>query len=69
MGWYAAADSGVRSMGTMFFRIDTHGQHMLGRWVGQSHDGPVLTGWGTIAKTHTAAVDKLRAAVEGRVQP
>ncbi|WP_409483035.1 helix-turn-helix transcriptional regulator [Arsenicicoccus dermatophilus] len=68
MGWYAAADSGVRSMGTMFFRIDTHGQHMLGRWVGQSHDGPVLTGWGTIAKTETAAVDNLRAAVEGGAQ-
>lgn len=67
MGWYAAEDSGVRSMGTMFFRLHMHGQHMIGRWVGQSHDGPMLMGWGVMAKSEDAATSQLRAAIEGAV--
>lgn len=59
MGWYTAADEAVRSKGTMFFHIHPHGRVMLGRWVGLSHDGPVITGWAALAKTQ----DDVQAAV------
>ncbi len=60
MGWYAAHDSGVRSLGTLFFRIHMHGQRMIGRWVGQSHDGPMLTGAAALAKSEAGATEQLR---------
>lgn len=65
MGWYAANDEGVRSLGTLFFHVHMHGQHMAGRWVGQSHDGPLLTGAASIAKTEDAATIQLRSLLEG----
>jgi len=55
MGWYAATDQAVRSKGTMFFHIHTHGQFMVGRWVGMSYDGPVLSGRSAMAKTEPEA--------------
>lgn len=64
MGWYVADEGAVRSRGTMYFALHRHGNHMVGRWVGLSYDGPVVTGWGTIARTEaevTALMDKLRA--------
>ncbi|MGL5862388.1 MAG: helix-turn-helix transcriptional regulator [Phycicoccus sp.] len=64
MGWYAAADGAVQSMGTLFFRIHTHGQNMIGRWVGQSHDGPILSGSGALAKSSEAATTTLRDVME-----
>lgn len=45
MGWYAADDGAVRSKGTMYFVIHAHGMHLLGRWVGLSYDGKIVTGW------------------------
>jgi len=55
MGWYAANDNSVRSKGTLYFVIHPHGQRMIGRWVGLSYDGPLETGWGSIAKTESEA--------------
>ena len=35
----------------MYFTLHQHGIYMLGRWVGLSYDGPIVTGWGAIART------------------
>ena len=51
MGWYVATEGAVRSKGTMYFVLHQHGVNMSGRWVGLSYDGPIITGWGAIAKT------------------
>jgi transcriptional regulator with XRE-family HTH domain len=51
MGWYSAAEGGVRSKGTMYFVLHPHGVNMRGRWVGLSYDGKVQTGWGGIGKS------------------
>jgi transcriptional regulator with XRE-family HTH domain len=56
MGWYIADEGAVRSKGTMYFALHQHGIHLTGRWVGLSYDGPVITGWGTIARTEEEAV-------------
>jgi transcriptional regulator with XRE-family HTH domain len=49
MGWYAATDGAVRSKGTMYFVIHAHGIHLVGRWVGLSYDGKIITGWSAMA--------------------
>ncbi|MGB3187321.1 MAG: helix-turn-helix transcriptional regulator [Ornithinimicrobium sp.] len=59
IGSYAATDGAVRSQGSLFFHLHPHGQHMTGRWVGLSHDGPLVTGQATIAKTRDAALNNL----------
>ncbi|KXK60861.1 DNA-binding protein [Micromonospora rosaria] len=51
MGWYVADEAAVRSKGTLYFALHQHGQQMSGRWVGLSYDGPIVSGWGAIAKT------------------
>ncbi|WP_189336297.1 helix-turn-helix transcriptional regulator [Actinoplanes ianthinogenes] len=56
MGWYVADEGAVRSKGTLYFVLHQHGTHMTGRWVGLSHDGPVITGWGAMARTEDEAV-------------
>src|SRR4051812_45916063 len=64
MGWYAANDGSVRSKGTMYFALHPHGQRMHGRWVGISHDGKIVTGWGAMARDEadaTAAIEELKA--------
>jgi transcriptional regulator with XRE-family HTH domain len=64
MGWYTANEGAIRSRGTMYFVVHQHGQHMTGRWVGLSHDGPIISGWSTMARTREKAVslmDELRA--------
>jgi hypothetical protein len=50
MGWYVATDENVRSKGTMFFVLHTQGEHAIGRWVGTSYDGPVITGAAALAR-------------------
>lgn len=52
MGWYRSTDAAVRSKGTLYFALHTHGTHAWGRWVGMSYDGEVITGWGAIARTN-----------------
>jgi DNA-binding XRE family transcriptional regulator len=57
MGWYVANEGAVRSKGVMYFTLHQHGQHMTGRWVGLSYDGPVVTGWGAIARTEDEVIN------------
>lgn len=56
MGWYAADDGAVRSRGVLYLVLHPHGIHLAGRWVGLSNDGPMITGWGAIARTEAAAL-------------
>jgi hypothetical protein len=39
----------------MYFVLDAHGLHMSGRWVGLGYDDKIMTGWGSMAKTHDEA--------------
>jgi hypothetical protein len=41
----------------MYFALYQHGQHMSGRWVGLSYDGPLITGWGVIARREEEVLD------------
>ena len=61
MGWYAADDGATRSKGTLYFVIHTHGLQMVGKWVGLSYDGKVITGWAAMAHDE----DDARELVEG----
>jgi transcriptional regulator with XRE-family HTH domain len=61
MGWYAAAEGGVRSKGTMYFVLHPHGQQMSGRWVGLSYDGRIVTGWGAMAHDEAEATSLIDA--------
>ena len=63
MGWYAATDENVRSEGVMFFVLHTQGQRAIGRWVGTSYDGPIITGGAALARDH----DGLLRIVETRL--
>ena len=47
----------------MYFTLHQHGINAVGRWVGLSYDGPIVTGWGALARTEdevVALMDKLR---------
>jgi hypothetical protein len=64
MGWYAASEAAVRSKGVMFFVLHQHGIHAIGRWVGLSYDGPLVTGWGALARSEEdvlAVMDDLKS--------
>lgn len=50
-GWYTATEGAVRSKGVMFFVLHPHGLYMSGRWVGLSYDGPIVSGWASMART------------------
>jgi transcriptional regulator with XRE-family HTH domain len=60
MGHYAATDGAVRSKGTMYFILSAHGLPALGRWVGLSYDGKIVTGWAVIAKTEDQVPNLIR---------
>jgi hypothetical protein len=55
MGWYASTDSSVRSKGTLYFTVHPQGQRMIGKWVGLSYDGEIVTGWAAVARTDAEA--------------
>lgn len=55
IGWYRSAEAAVRSKGSLYLALHPHGTHAWGRWVGMSYDGPVVTGWGAIARTREHA--------------
>lgn len=59
MGWYAADDGSIRSKGTLYFVLHPHGQRLEGRWVGVSHDGKIVTGFGGMARTEDEARDTI----------
>jgi hypothetical protein len=48
-------DAAVRSKGTLYLALHQHGTYAWGRWVGMSYDGPVVSGWGAIARTEDQA--------------
>ena len=55
IGWYRSTDAAVRSKGALYLALHTQGTHAWGRWVGLSYDGPVVTGWGAMARTEEEA--------------
>lgn len=55
MGWYASTEGSIRDKGTMYFVLHPHGLYMAGRWVGLSYDGKVVSGFGSMARTHDEA--------------
>ena len=69
MGWYASADSSVRSKGTLYFVLHPQGRQMVGRWVGLSYDGTVITGWGSMAHTDTETRQLLEGLRENGAPP
>jgi len=66
IGWYTATDQNVRSRGTMYFVLHPQGNLLEGRWTGTSYDGPIVSGWGAIARAQdeaTSTVTRLKSAV------
>ncbi len=59
IGWYVGDEGAVRSKGSLYFNIHQHGQHATGRWVGLSHDGPLISGLAAIARTENEVVNLL----------
>ena len=55
LGWYHSTDAAVRSKGTMYLALHPHGTHAWGRWVGMRDDGPVVSGWGAMARSQEQA--------------
>jgi hypothetical protein len=45
----------VRSKGTLYLALHQRGTYAWSRWVGRSDDGPMVTGWGAIARTEDQA--------------
>jgi transcriptional regulator with XRE-family HTH domain len=64
MGWYRSTDGAVRSKGTLYLALHPHGTHAWGRWVGMSYEGPVVSGWGTMARTEDEARQVLRDLID-----
>ena len=62
IGWYTANEEAVRSKGSMFFALHTHGRRAVGRWVGKSHDGSVMSGVAAMARTE----DDVMALIDGQ---
>jgi transcriptional regulator with XRE-family HTH domain len=65
MGWYVATRDGVRDKGTMFFIERSPGDFAEGRWVGNSYDGPMVTGFAALARSREQAVSTLERLIHG----
>ena len=65
MGWYVATRDGVRDKGTMFFIQHGPGDVAEGRWVGNSYDGPMITGFAALARSREQAVSTLERLIHG----
>jgi transcriptional regulator with XRE-family HTH domain len=59
MGWYASTEGSIRDKGTLYFVLHPHGLYMAGRWVGLSYDGKVVSGYGSMARTHSGAEEAI----------
>jgi len=46
----------VQPTGTLFFALMQNGASATGRWVGLSHKGLIISGWGTLARSKDQAV-------------
>lgn len=64
IGWYRADDAAVRSKGSMYFALHAQGRHALGRWVGQSYDGDLVTGYGSLARDQDKASEIIYTSIE-----
>jgi hypothetical protein len=53
----------------MYFILHQHGQHMTGRWVGLSYDGPIITGWASMARTEDEVVVLMNQLRDEENQP
>ena len=69
MGWYAANDGAVRSKGTLYFVLHPHGLRMVGRWVGLSYDGKIVTGFAAISKTEADPPKQIELLKTGKALP
>jgi transcriptional regulator with XRE-family HTH domain len=65
MGWYAATDENVRDKGTMFFVMHTHGDYAQGRWVGNSYDGPIMSGHAALAHSRDEVLATIDTLIHG----
>jgi hypothetical protein len=45
------------STSLMYFVLHPHGLNMIGRWVGLSYDGDIVTGWAAMARDEQEAAD------------
>ena len=65
MGWYVATRDGVRDKGTMFFIQHNSGDFADGRWVGNSYDGPMITGFAALARSREHALSTIERLIHG----
>jgi hypothetical protein len=69
---HASTEGSIRSKGTLYFVLHPHGLTMKGRWAGLGHDGKIMTGWGSMARTQDdaeAVVAQLNTEDEGIPAP
>jgi transcriptional regulator with XRE-family HTH domain len=66
IGWYVADEGAVRSKGSLYFSLHPHGLHARGRWVGLSHDGPLISGLAALARTEDEVVQLMNELREGK---
>lgn len=69
IGAYTATEGATRSKGALFFALHPHGHEGRGRWVGLSHDGPIVSGWAAMSKTEqgvAAIMNELRTRTDPR---
>jgi hypothetical protein len=69
MGWYAADDAAVRPKGTLYFVLQPHGQQMVGRLVGLSYDGKVISGHAAMTHDENQAHDLVGQLCDGTLVP
>jgi transcriptional regulator with XRE-family HTH domain len=65
MGWYLAAGDGTRDKGTVFFVHETSGDVAEGRWVGNSYDGPMISGFAALARSREQALATVERLIHG----
>ena len=65
IGWYAADEGAVRSKGSLYYTLHTHGLTATGRWVGLSFDGPLVTGLAALARAEDDALGLMAELQEG----
>lgn len=53
----------------MYFVIHTQGPRMVGRWVGLSYDGKVVSGYAAVAKDEGRARELVEGMRDGRTVP
>jgi transcriptional regulator with XRE-family HTH domain len=69
MGHYSSIDPPVRSKGTVFLVLHPQGRVMAGRWIGLSHDGYFVEGWGALAREEPEVWGTITDLIHNREQP